>query len=66
MNSKKLKKKTKKLLKKIGKRNRTFLDLACSKCKGVYHIRVNDKSIYTPEITGNWNCGLCNNKGGVK
>ena len=57
--SKELRKKTKDLLKKIGKRNRQFVNIVCSRCKQELHIRVNDKSIYTEEIIKNYVCLLC-------
>ena len=58
-NSKQIRKKTKELLKKIGKRNRQFMNIPCTKCKRELHIRVNDKSIYTEEVINNYVCILC-------
>ena len=57
--SKELRKKTKKLLEKVGRRNRQFMNISCSKCKRELHIRVNDKSIYTEEMIKNYICLLC-------
>jgi hypothetical protein len=40
-------------------KNRMFMILTCKTCKKEFHIRVNDKSVYTDEIIKNWECMLC-------
>ncbi len=57
--SKELRKKTREIFKKLGKRNRLFMNIICSRCKRELHIRVNDKNIYTEEIIKNYVCLLC-------
>lgn len=60
MNSKDKLKKARKAIKQSGwKKNRLFLNLTCKKCKRIYHIRVNDKAIYTDKIIKKWRCLLC-------
>jgi len=60
MNSKEALRLSKKLKKESGlNQRRSFIILTCQKCKTEFKIRVNDKSLYTPEVIAKWVCLSC-------
>ena len=60
-NSKQLRKETKIKLKKIGRRNRKFVHIVCTKCGKTIDIMINLSSIdlYTKEMRKHYICLLC-------
>ncbi len=62
--SKELRKRTRKKLKKIGRRNRKFVYLKCNQCGKERQIRTADKSLYTEKIRKKYVCVLCRDKRG--
>jgi len=62
LTSQQIRKKTKRKLKSLGKRSRTFINLICKNCKREFKIRTNDKSIYTKEVISKWLCLVCSCK----
>lgn len=59
--SNQLRKETRRRLKEIGRRNRKFIKLTCSKCRREYKIRINidHEDLYTKEVKKNYICLLC-------
>ena len=46
-------------IKELGIRNRNFINVQCTLCHREFHIRVNDKSIYTQKYFDTYVCPLC-------
>lgn len=62
MDSKELRKETKKKLKALGKRNRKFIKVECISCHKIDRIRVNNPELYTEEVQKKYKCFLCSIK----
>ena len=60
-NSKQLSKETKAIYKAMGRRNRKFMKLTCTKCKRTHNIHINlgNEKLYTAKYIKDYICLLC-------